>query len=162
VLPVVRVALFGADFVVLANCRQVRAAGIVSKRRGSTYRGGESREWLKSKCFRFGVFAITGFRELGEGRLEAIGVAEEHNGILRPAGQIQFALAGQGLWPARDRTRARPEGLHPGKARADGRDQNRPAQSGWIRDGVVRLVATLPHPRLRIHGADGMVVPACG
>ena len=29
--------------------RQIGAEGIVSKRRGSLYRGGESREWLKTK-----------------------------------------------------------------------------------------------------------------
>jgi len=30
--------------------RQIGAEGIVSKRQGSLYRGGESREWLKTKC----------------------------------------------------------------------------------------------------------------
>src|SRR3954471_16041978 len=45
--------------------RQVGAEGIVSKRRGSFYRGGESRDWLKTKCHETGVFAITGFSELG-------------------------------------------------------------------------------------------------
>ena len=39
--------------------RQIGAEGIVSKRRGSLYRGGESLEWLKTKCFETGVFAIT-------------------------------------------------------------------------------------------------------
>jgi bifunctional non-homologous end joining protein LigD len=40
---------------------QIGAEGIVSKRRRSLYRGGESREWLKTKCSETGVFAITGF-----------------------------------------------------------------------------------------------------
>ena len=44
--------LFGA-------VRQIGAEGIVSQRRGSHYRGGESREWLKTKCSETGVFAIT-------------------------------------------------------------------------------------------------------
>ena len=56
--------------------RQVGGEGIVSKRRGSIYLGGESRDWLKTKCHETGTFAITGFSELGEGRLEAIYVAE--------------------------------------------------------------------------------------
>ena len=40
--------------------RQVGAEGIVSKRRGSLYLGGESRDWLKTKCHETGTFAITG------------------------------------------------------------------------------------------------------
>jgi len=69
---------------------QIGAEGIVSKRRGSLYRGGESPEWLKTKCSETGVFAITGFSELGEGRLDAFYVAEARNGVLCPAGQVRF------------------------------------------------------------------------
>jgi ATP-dependent DNA ligase len=65
--------------------RQVGAEGIVSKRAGSLYRAGESRDWLKTKCHDTGVFAITGFSELGEGRLEPIYVADAET--LRPRGQ---------------------------------------------------------------------------
>src|SRR5437762_11010291 len=67
--------------------RHIGAEGIVSKRRGSLYRGGESREWLKTKCSDTGVFAITGFRELGDGKLDAVYVAA---GVLCPAGQVHF------------------------------------------------------------------------
>ena len=56
--------------------RQIGGEGIVSKRRRSLYRGGESREWLKTKCSETGLFAITGFSELGDGRLDAVYVAE--------------------------------------------------------------------------------------
>ena len=49
--------------------RQIGGEGIVSKRQRSLYRGGESREWLKTKCSETGVFAITGFSELGDGKL---------------------------------------------------------------------------------------------
>ena len=41
-----------------------------------------------------------GFSELGEGRLEAIYVAEVLAGELRPVGQVRFGFAGKGLWPA--------------------------------------------------------------
>lgn len=88
--------------------QQIGAEGIVSKRRGSMYRGGESRDWLKTKCSETGVFAITGFQELGEGRLEAIYVAEERDGKPRPAGQVRFGFAGKGLWQELDRLRNGP------------------------------------------------------
>src|ERR1041385_1101040 len=52
--------------------QQIGAEGIVSKRCGSLYRGGESRDWLKTKCHETGVFAITGFSELGEGGLGGV------------------------------------------------------------------------------------------
>jgi hypothetical protein len=54
------------------------------------------------------VFAITGFQELGEGRLEAIYVAEDRDGGLRPAGQVRFGFTGKGLWGKLDRLRADP------------------------------------------------------
>jgi ATP-dependent DNA ligase len=96
----------GADL--FEKIRELGAEGIVSKRRGRPYRGGESRDWLKTKCFETGVFAITGFQELGEGRLEAIYVAEDRAGGLRPAGQVRFGFAGKGLWDKLDRLRAGP------------------------------------------------------
>jgi bifunctional non-homologous end joining protein LigD len=86
--------------------RQIGAEGIVSKRRGSFYRGGENREWLKTKCSETGVFAITGFSELGEGRLDAVYVAEARAGVLFPAGQVRFGFAGKGLWHLLDQRRA--------------------------------------------------------
>src|ERR1041384_1186497 len=82
--------------------RQVGAEGIVSKRGGSLYAGGPSRDWLKTKCHEIGLFAITGFSELGEGRLEAIFVAEARDGELRPAGQVRFGFAGKRLWHTLD------------------------------------------------------------
>src|SRR5207248_6075498 len=77
--------------------RQIGAEGIVSKRQGSLYRGGESREWLKTKCSEMGVFAITGFSELGDGKLDAVYVAEARDGVLCPAGQVRFFVV-KGLW----------------------------------------------------------------
>ena len=82
--------------------------GIVSKRRGRTFRGGESRDWLKTKVFEVGEFVVTGFQELGEGRLEALYVAEERDDRLYPAGQVRFGFAGRGLWGELDQRRAAP------------------------------------------------------
>jgi bifunctional non-homologous end joining protein LigD len=86
--------------------RQIRGEGIVSKRRGSFYRGGESREWLKTKCSEMGVFAITGFSELAAGKLDAVYLAEARDGVLCPAGQVRFGFAGKGLWHLLDQRRA--------------------------------------------------------
>jgi hypothetical protein len=50
---------------------------------------------------------ITGFVEIGVGRLEALAVAEERaHGDLVPAGQVRFGFAGKRLWPALDMIRA--------------------------------------------------------
>jgi ATP-dependent DNA ligase len=67
-----------------------------------------SRHWLKAKCPETGAFVITGFQELGDGRLEALFVAEERNGNLAYAGQVRFGLAGKGLRDELDRLRAGP------------------------------------------------------
>jgi len=84
--------------------RQVGAEGIVSKRRSSAYRGGASRDWLKTKCHQVGQFVAIGFVELDGGRVEALHVAELHDGELVPAGVVKFGL--RGLWPALDQVRA--------------------------------------------------------
>jgi bifunctional non-homologous end joining protein LigD len=75
--------------------------GIVSKRLGSHYRGGQSRDWLKVKVSETGVFVVTGFKELGHNRLEAIMVAEKRGNTLVPAGEVRF-FAKKGLWSALD------------------------------------------------------------
>ena len=124
--------------------QQIGAEGIVSKRCGSLYRGGESRDWLKTKCHESGVFAITGFSELGEGRLEAVYVAEARDGVLRPAGQVRLGFAGKGLWHVLDRLRAGPprKGVIPvrlglvAEIKFFGRHKG-----GWIRDGVILSLA---------------------
>jgi len=124
--------------------------GVVSKRLGRPYRGGESRDWLKLKVFEIGRFMITGFQELGEGRLEAIHVAEEHDGRLYPAGQVRFGFAGRGLWGDLDGRRAGPATkgivliapLMPAEIRFYGR-----YKGGSIRDDVlvsIRDIAAAP------------------
>jgi bifunctional non-homologous end joining protein LigD len=123
--------------------RQIGAEGIVSKRRGSVYRGGESREWLKTKCLETGTFAIIGFSELGDGRLDAIYVAEARAGILCPAGQVRFGFAGKRLWDQLNQRRAGPavRGVAPvwlGLV-ADIKFFDR-HKGGSIRDGVILSV----------------------
>jgi ATP dependent DNA ligase-like protein len=104
--------------------RQIGAEGIVSKRAGSAYRGGESRDWLKAKCHEVRTFVITGFSELGPGRLEAVHVAEMRGGELMAAGQVRprpHAALGRSRL-ASGRT-VNPKGLRPGAARACCRGQ---------------------------------------
>ncbi|HET9848694.1 MAG TPA: hypothetical protein VFR68_09090 [Candidatus Dormibacteraeota bacterium] len=98
--------VIGRGAELFERVRTLDGEGIVSKRRGRPYRGGESRDWLKSKVFEVGRFVVTGFQELGEGRLEALHVAEERDGRLHPAGQVRFGFAGRGLWAELDRRRA--------------------------------------------------------
>ena len=60
---------------------------------------------MKTKCSETGVFAITGFSELGEGRLDAVYVAEARDGVLFPAGQVRF-FVGKGVWHLLNERRA--------------------------------------------------------
>jgi bifunctional non-homologous end joining protein LigD len=121
--------------------RKAGCEGIVSKRLGSPYRGGQSKDWIKIKVSETGVFAVTGFKELGPNRLEAIRVAEKQSGALVDAGEVRFGFAGKGLWRVLDPMRA-------GKASQDGVVPVRPElwltvkyfgrhKGGAIRDGVV-------------------------
>src|SRR5262249_36792124 len=103
---------------------------------------GESREWLKTKRFETGVFAITGFSELGDGKLDAIYVAEAREGVLCPAGQVRF-FVGKRLWRLLDERRAGPakQGIVPVwlELVADIRFLGR-HKGGSIRDGVILSV----------------------
>src|ERR1043166_9531131 len=74
--------------------RQALRAGSCAARRGyrvkapgPPYRGGEGRDWLECKVFELGEFVVTGFQELGQGRLEALHVAEEQDGRSTPQGR---------------------------------------------------------------------------
>jgi bifunctional non-homologous end joining protein LigD len=115
----------------------VGAEGIVSKRLGRSYPHGD---WLKTKCHQSAFFIITGFQELGDGRLEAIHVAEEIGGRLVPAGQVRFGFAGRGLWYVLDQLRSGEPSkgvvpMHPAliaEIRFYGRYKD-----GAIRDGVL-------------------------
>ena len=111
--------------------------------RNGTIRAGESRDWLKCKVHEIGEFVVTGFQELGEGRLEALHVAEERDGRLYPAGQVRFGFAGRGLWAELDHRRAGAavsgvfpiEPVMPATVKFFGRYKR-----GAIRDGVLMAV----------------------
>src|SRR5207248_4662457 len=132
--------IIGNGMQLFERVREVGAEGIVSKRLGSLYRGRETRDWLKTKCHQTGEFVITGFEELGEGRLEAVYVAEEIGGALKPAGRVQFGFAGKGLWSELDALRSGParRAIMPitPTLRADVKFFGR-YKRGWIRDGVI-------------------------
>jgi bifunctional non-homologous end joining protein LigD len=106
VLYVDHIAGLGSDLLEAVN--RIGAEGIVSKSRGSLYRRGTSRDWLKTKVFSTGLFVITGFGVLAQGRLNAVYLAEEHRGGLIPAGTVQFGLARKGLLDILDRLRDGP------------------------------------------------------
>jgi bifunctional non-homologous end joining protein LigD len=118
--------------------------GIVSKRLGSPYRGGQSKDWLKVKVSETGVFVVTGFKELGPNRLEAIRLAEKQSGALLAAGEVRFGFTGKRLWSVLDPLRA-------GEAGRDGVVPVKPElwlsvkyfgrhKGGAIRDGVVLAI----------------------
>jgi hypothetical protein len=44
-----------------------------------------------------GIFVVTGFKEIAPLRLEALLVAEEQDGDLRPIGEVPFGFAGRQL-----------------------------------------------------------------
>jgi bifunctional non-homologous end joining protein LigD len=143
--------IIGRGAELFARIQEIGAEGIVSKRLGTPYRGRESRDWLKTKCHQVGRFAITGFQELGEGRLEAVHVAEAIEGkALAPAGQVRFGFAGKGLWSMLDALRCgrAVKGVipvSPGLA-ADIKFFGR-HKGGYIRDGViVSLLSTKGPP----------------
>jgi bifunctional non-homologous end joining protein LigD len=124
--------------------REIGAEGIVSKRRGSMYLGGESRDWRKVKVFETGRFVITGFAELGDGRIEAIYVAEDRDEELVPVGTVQFGLGYKGLWHQLDQLR---DGLPARKGFVPVRPELQALvkffgryRAGWIRDGVLLSV----------------------
>jgi ATP-dependent DNA ligase len=118
--------------------------------RGPRYRGRESRDWLKTKCHQTGDFVISGFEELGDGRLEAVYVAEEIAGKLESAGQVRFGFAGKGLWSELDALRSGParKGVVPvrptlsAKIKFFGRHKG-----GSIRDGVIMSLEGRRAPR---------------
>ncbi len=124
--------------------RQIGAEGIVSKRLGSLYRGGVSGDWLKAKCHETGTFVITGFQELGEGRLEALFVAESVTATSPMPARSRFGFARRGLWSKLDKLRAGPsrKGVVPIEPvlRAEIKFFGR-HQGGLIRDGVLLTMA---------------------
>jgi bifunctional non-homologous end joining protein LigD len=132
--------------------RAIGAEGIVSKRLSSQYRAGRSPDWLKTKVSETGEFVITGFVELGDGRLDGIAVAEEGPaGGLEPRGIVKFGFAGKGLWEPLSAIRSGPPGrggIVPVKPllSATVKFFGRYKTSGAIRDGVLLGTARLRGP----------------
>jgi ATP-dependent DNA ligase len=85
--------IIGNGAALLEAVRHAGGEGIVSKRAGSPYRGGTSREWLKTKVSEEGTFGVTGYVEG-----EAIAATEFTDGVLVSAGLVKFGLAGKDLW----------------------------------------------------------------
>ena len=101
-----------------------------------------------------GEFVITGFVELGDGRLDGLAVAEATPaGDLVPRGVVKFGFAGKGLWEPLSAIRSGPAGrggVAPVKPLLSGAFKffGRYKTSGAIRDGVL-----LGMPRVRQGGA---------
>jgi bifunctional non-homologous end joining protein LigD len=101
VLSVGHVIGGGCEF--FAKAREAGAEGIVSKRLGKPYVGGNSPYWLKTKVHQTGRFLVTGF-ETELGKLHAIHIAKERDGELRPMGRVKLGL--RGLLPRLQEIRA--------------------------------------------------------
>ena len=129
---------------------------VCDKTGGRDCRGGESRDWLKTKVFETAPFVIVGFREIDEGRLEALHVAEERDGRFYPAGQVRFGFAGCGLWGELGQRRAGPttSSIVPitpflsAEIMFFGR-----FKGNSIRDGVLLTIGASPPARAAVAGA---------
>ena len=132
--------VIGRGAQLLSACGRSARRGPSRSGWGACTAGVSSRYWLKTKCHQTGDFVITGFEELGEGRLEAVYVVEEIAGKFVSAGQVRFGFAGKGLWSELDALRSGParKGVVPvtpilhAKIKFFGRHKG-----GSIRDGVI-------------------------
>lgn len=90
----------GAKF--FAEVERMDLEGIVSKRRASIYRSGDSKDWLKTKVYTSGEFIVIGY-ERKRGAAPSLLLAEETEDSLRYVGRAIPAIA-QGrrdeLWQA--------------------------------------------------------------
>jgi bifunctional non-homologous end joining protein LigD len=151
--------LVGRGAELLAAVREIGGEGIVSKRTASLYRGGESRDWMKTKCFEIRTFHITGFKKLGDGRLDELRVSEEQDGVMRSVGHVRFGFAGKGLWDVLDVRQAGParKGVIPIKPlRAEVRFYGR-HKGGAIRDGV--FLSWIDEPAMPVRLARPVLAP---
>lgn len=90
----------GAEFFTAAE--KLDLEGIVSKRRASTYRGGPSQDWVKTKIYIEGEFVVIGY-ERKRGTAPSLLLAEETDSSLRYVGRAIPAISeGQRdeLWQA--------------------------------------------------------------
>ncbi|AWC22045.1 Putative DNA ligase-like protein [Aminobacter sp. MSH1] len=74
----------GAEF--FAAVEKMDLEGIVSKRRASVYRGGPSKDWLKTKSYITGEFVVIGY-ERKRGAAPSLLLAEETDASMRYVGR---------------------------------------------------------------------------
>jgi bifunctional non-homologous end joining protein LigD len=67
--------------------------GIVSKRLGSRYTGGPSRDWVKTKVSETASFTVIGYEAPAPGEIEALLVAERRDNAWSAAGRVPFGIS---------------------------------------------------------------------
>lgn len=90
----------GAKF--FAEVEKMDLEGIVSKRKASIYRGGDSKDWLKTKAYISGEFVVIGY-ERKRGAAPSLLLAEETDASMRYVGRAIPAVPGgqrEELWQA--------------------------------------------------------------
>ncbi len=80
----------GHGDVFYARACQYSLEGVVSKRRGSTYRSGRGKDWLKSKCLLEQEFVVVAYTDPGGTRAKfgSLGIAVNDDGHLRYLGRV--------------------------------------------------------------------------
>ncbi|WP_395451219.1 non-homologous end-joining DNA ligase [Aminobacter sp. UC22_36] len=79
----------GAEF--FAAVEKMDLEGIVSKRKASIYRSGDSKDWLKTKAYITGEFVVIGY-ERKRGAAPSLLLAEENDASLRYVGRAIPAI----------------------------------------------------------------------
>ncbi|CAN7405732.1 non-homologous end-joining DNA ligase [Aminobacter sp. LjRoot7] len=90
----------GAEF--FAAAEKMDLEGIVSKRKASIYRSGDSKDWLKTKAYITGEFVVIGY-ERKRGAAPSLLLAEETDARMRYVGRAIPAVPGaqrDELWQA--------------------------------------------------------------
>lgn len=97
-------AFEGSGAELFAAAEAMDLEGIVSKRRASIYKGGDSKDWLKAKAYAVGEFVVIGF-ERKAGVAPSLLLADEVEGRLVYMGRAVPAVgkaARDTLWEALD------------------------------------------------------------
>lgn len=116
---------------------------MVSKRRGSMYRSGESEAWLKIKCWELGNFDLLGIKRENGKRTEAI-VARDGKYAGSPSIALTKEIRERLLRRVRKAKPQPPAGLPKAVATAD---------VEWVQPGFKAVVRSLRgEPKLR-HGS---------
>ncbi|RWO08255.1 RNA ligase family protein [Mesorhizobium sp.] len=131
----------GADFYKAVE--RMGLEGMVSKRRGSMYRSGESEAWLKIKCWELGNFDLLGIKRENGKRTEAI-VARDGKYAGSPSIALTKEIRERLLRRVRKAKPLPPAGLPKAVATAD---------VEWVPPGFKAVVRSLRgEPKLR-HGS---------